>query len=110
MKTVAIVGVGLIGGSFGLALRKAGIDGEIFGVSSEPAIEAGQQAGAISRGATLEEAANADLIYLSQPVDRILQTLEPLGRMARAGSLITDAGSTKGAIVRKATECVRSAV
>lgn len=110
MKTVAIVGVGLIGGSFGLALRKAGFSGEIFGVSSEAAIEAGLEAGAISRGATLEEAANADLIYLSQPVNRILETLESLGRMAAPRSLITDAGSTKEAIVRKASECVRSAV
>lgn len=110
MKTVAIVGVGLIGGSFGLALRKAGFAGEILGVSSPSALEAGMRTGAISRGATLDEAAaNADLIYLAQTVDRILTTLELLGPIAYSECLITDAGSTKAAIVRKATECVRSA-
>ncbi len=109
MNTVAIVGVGLIGGSFGLALRKAGFTGEILGVSSKTALEAGKKVGAISRGATLQEAAKADLIYLSQTVDGILKTLETLGPLAGPGSLITDAGSTKAAIVRKASECVRSA-
>lgn len=110
MNTVSIAGVGLIGGSFGLALRKAGFDGEIIGVSSRPALEAGLRSGAISAAATLEEAASrADLIYLAQPVDRILQTLERLGPIAPAHCLITDAGSTKAAIARKAAECLSSA-
>ena len=109
MKTVAIVGVGLIGGSFGLAVRKAGFDGEILGVSSPSAVEAAIRAGAISRKASLEEAAtSADLIYLAQTVDRILTTLETLGPIANSDCLITDAGSTKTAIVRKATKYVRS--
>ncbi len=108
MERVAIVGVGLIGGSFGLALRKAGFTGELLGVSSPPAIRAGLKTGAISRSGTLEEAAaTADLIYLSQPIDRILKTLEELGPLARPETLITDAGSTKAAIVRKASECLR---
>lgn len=110
MKTVAVVGVGLIGGSFGLALRQAGFDGEIIGVSSARAVQAGLRAGAISASATLEQAAaRAHLIYLAQPVDRILETLEHLGPIAPAGCLITDAGSTKAAIVRKAALHVRAA-
>jgi prephenate dehydrogenase len=103
MRSVAIVGVGLIGASFGLALRKAGFSGEILGVSSPRAIEAGLAAGAISGSATLKEAAEqTDFIYLAQPVDRILETLGWLGPMARPGTLITDAGSTKTAIVQMA--------
>lgn len=110
MNTVAIAGVGLIGGSFGLALRKAGFEGEIVGVSSQRSIEAGKRTGAISRSATLEEAAeSADLIYLAQPVDRILRTLEILGPIAHRRCLITDVGSTKAAIVEKASTCVRVA-
>jgi len=110
MQTVAIVGVGLIGGSFGLALRQAGFEGELLGVSSPPAIEAGIRSGAIDRAQTLEEAAaSADLIYLAQPVDRILATIELLGPIARPGCLITDAGSTKSMIVRKASQCIGSA-
>ena len=103
MNTVSIVGVGLIGGSFGLALRKAGFEGEILGISSVPAVEAGVRVGAISRRATLEEAAAvADLIYLAQPVDAILKTLEVLGPMMRRDCLVTDAGSTKEKIVQRA--------
>jgi len=116
MKTVAIVGVGLIGGSFGLALRKSGFTGELLGVSSPLAIQAGLKRGAISREASLEEALKvADLIYLAQPVDRILQTLEAIGGLSvsgtqRSGGLITDAGSTKAAIVQRASECLHGAV
>ena len=110
MNTVAIVGVGLIGGSFGLALRQAGFDGEILGVSSPATLDAAAAIGAISRAATLDEAAlSADLIYLAQPVDRILATIEVLGPLAPANCLITDAGSTKSAIVRKAAHCLRRA-
>lgn len=105
MNTVAVVGVGLIGASFGLALRKAGFAGEIVGVSSEPAIQAALKSGAISGSATLEEAvARADLIYLAQPVDRILDTIERLPALISPNTLVTDAGSTKAAIVQKARE------
>ena len=100
MKTVAIVGTGLIGASFGLALRKAGFGGAIVGVSSEPAIRAALAAGAIDRGAPLAEAAaEADLIFLSQTIERILDTLHHLEPLVRPGALVTDAGSTKCEIV-----------
>jgi len=103
MQTIAIVGVGLIGASFGLAIRKSGFTGPILGVSSPPAIQAGLASGAISAAATLEQAVGkADLIYLAQPVDRIIETLGWLGTRARPETLITDAGSTKSAIVSAA--------
>jgi len=108
MNTVAIVGVGLIGGSFGLSLRKAGFGGEILGVSSQGATSAGLRAGAISSSASLAEAAaRADLLYLAQPVDRILVTIEQLAPLLAlhgrsTAMLVTDAGSTKAAIVAKA--------
>lgn len=110
MNTVAIVGVGLIGGSFGLALRHYGFDGDIIGVSSPSAISAGLSSGAITTSASLEEAASsADLIYLSEPVDRILKTIEQLSGLLRPGVLISDAGSTKEIIVRKAAACLPAA-
>ena len=100
MKTVAIVGTGLIGASFGLALRKAGFDGAILGVSSEPAIQAAVAAGAIDRGAPLAEGvAQADLVFLSQTIGRILDTLHHLDPLVHPGALVTDAGSTKCEIV-----------
>ncbi len=110
MQTVAIVGVGLIGASFGLAIRQAGFSGTILGVSSASAIRAGLDAGAISCESTLEEAAaTADLIYLAQPVDRILETLVKLGPLASKETLVTDAGSTKAEIVRTALIHLQSA-
>jgi prephenate dehydrogenase len=100
METVAIVGVGLIGASFGLALRRAGFAGEIIGVSSEAAIAGGLKRGAISSSDSLEKAAQrADLIYLAQPVDRILETIPQLAPWLRSDSMVTDAGSTKQEIV-----------
>lgn len=105
MKTVAIIGTGLIGASFGLALRKAGFDGPITGVSSAPAIADSISAGAIDRGAPLAEAvAEADLVFLSQTIGRILDTLRHLDPLVRPGALVTDAGSTKSAIVDAALE------
>jgi len=109
MRAIAIAGVGLIGGSFGLAMREAGFTGEIIGVSSPAALEEGLRIGAITRGASLAEAAQAaDLIYLAQPVDRILTTIEELEPLVREGTLVTDAGSTKEAIVARANQWLRT--
>jgi len=103
MHRVGIIGVGLIGGSFGLALRKAGFDGSITGVSSARSIAEAQQRGAMDHGATLEEtAASCDLLFLSQPISGILETIRSLGPLVRPGTLVTDAGSTKRAIVDEA--------
>jgi prephenate dehydrogenase len=100
MKSVAIVGTGLIGSSFGLALRQAGFDGPITGVSSPRAIADAIAAGAIDRGAPLAEAvAQADLVFLSQTIGRILDTIRHLDPLVRPDALVTDAGSTKCEIV-----------
>jgi prephenate dehydrogenase len=111
MQTVAIVGVGLIGGSFGLALKKAGFSGAILGVSSPASIEAAVERGAIDEGLPLAEAAaRAHLVYLAQPIGRILDTLRKIDDLVRPGTLITDAGSTKVAIVAAARLHLRRAM
>lgn len=103
MQTVAVVGVGLIGGSFALALRAAGFTGTVLGVSSERSTRAALERGAIDAAAPLEEAAaRADLIYLSQPIGGIIDSLGRLRGLVRPQTLVTDAGSTKAAIVRAA--------
>jgi prephenate dehydrogenase len=108
MQTVAIAGVGLIGGSFGLALKKAGFTGRILGVSSPATIETALGRGAIDEGARLADAAaRADLIYLAQPIGRILDTLRHIDEFVQPGTLITDAGSTKSAIVSAARQHIR---
>lgn len=110
MTDVVIIGVGLIGGSFALAIRKAGFQGTITGVSSAGTIAEAIQHGVIDRGASLEDAVpTADLIYLAQPIGRILHSLSQVDRHAKPGALITDAGSTKQAIVTEARRSVHRA-
>jgi prephenate dehydrogenase len=108
MKSVGIIGVGLIGGSFGLALRKAGFTGEILGVSSPRSIHDALERSAIDRGAPLEEAAAVcDVLFLSQPIYGIMETLRKLDQLVRPETLVTDAGSTKQAIVEEARRSLK---
>ncbi len=110
MQTVAIVGTGLIGSSFALALRKAGFNGRVVGVSSPGAIREALAVGAIDDALPLAQAAaQADLIYLSQTIARILETLGALDEHVKAGALVTDAGSTKAQIVARAASALRRA-
>jgi len=107
MKSVAIVGVGLIGGSFALALRKAGYRGRIMGVSSPRTIEVALARNVIDEALPLAEAIpQVDLVYLAQPIERILETLRLLDPLLGRGSLVTDAGSTKVRIVETAKEAI----
>ena len=110
MKHVVIVGTGLIGGSFGLALRAAGYKGAITGVSSQRAVADAHSRGAIDRAAPLEEAVpQADLVFLSQTIGRILDTIHHLDPLLKPGALVTDAGSTKCEIVDLARQCITRA-
>jgi prephenate dehydrogenase len=103
MNTVAIFGVGLIGGSFALALREAGFSGRIIGVSSPETIHKAVELGVIDEGMPAQEAAQAaDLIYLAQPILRIIEMLPELEPWVRPDALVTDAGSTKTSIVERA--------
>ncbi len=105
METVAIFGVGLIGGSFALALKKEGFKGRIVGVSSPSTVERALAAGAIDEALPAEDAARAaNLIYLAQPISTILRTIPNLNDWVRPDALVTDAGSTKGIIVARANE------
>jgi len=108
MKTVAIVGVGLIGGSFGLALRKAGFGGRLIGVSSPGAVRDALARGAIDEALPLAEGvAEADLVYLARPIGLIIETLGEIDQWLRPGALVTDAGSTKMQIVAQGARAIR---
>lgn len=107
-KVVTVAGVGLIGGSFALALRQAGFQGKIVGVSSPATVRAALDRGAIDEALPLAEAAaQSDVIYLAQPIEKILETLSVVDEAVRPGTLITDAGSTKQAIVERARHTIR---
>jgi prephenate dehydrogenase len=110
MKTVAIFGVGLIGGSFALALRKAGFGGRIIGVSSDDTVRAAIALNVIEEALPAEEAAaQADLLYLAQPIHTIIGSLADLNAWVQPGALITDSGSTKQAVVDRASRVISRA-
>jgi prephenate dehydrogenase len=99
---VAIVGVGLIGGSIGMALRERRLAREVVGIGRNQAnLAKAQQLGAVDRFATeiAEGVANADLVVACTPVDTIAEFVRQIGAACRKDALITDAGSTKEEIV-----------
>jgi prephenate dehydrogenase len=104
-RVASIVGVGLIGGSFGLALREAGFKGKLIGVSSPETLRVAFDRGVVDEALPLDEAAaQSDFIYLAQPIAKILETIDVIDEFVRPGTLISDAGSTKYAIVKRASE------
>lgn len=104
MPVLAVVGVGLIGGSFASALRQAGAVGRVLGVGRQAAsLAQARRLGLIDEIATLEQAAaRADLIFLAMPVGATAAVLAELRPLLRPETLVTDAGSTKADVVAAA--------
>jgi prephenate dehydrogenase len=101
--TLTIVGVGLIGGSIGLAARQRGVAGRVVGVGRQRAsLERARQLGAIDEGSLdlLEAARRSDFLVFCTPVDQIAAQVLAAGAVCPAEAVLTDAGSTKGEIVR----------
>ena len=102
-KKVIVFGVGLIGGSFALALRKANAVGEVVGFGrSESTLQQARQLGIIDRIGqdAAAEAADADLILLATPVGQMAEIMARIAPHLGAHTLITDGGSTKSDVVR----------
>lgn len=99
MRTVVIVGTGLLGSSFGLAVKRSSLFDWVIGVSSPAVVQKAIGVGAVDVSMTLEQALpTADLVLLAQPVRRILSLLERIDELMRPGTLVTDVGSTKAEI------------
>ena len=101
--TVAIFGVGLIGGSFALALREAGYTGRILGVSSPATIARAVALGAVDQGLPRPKPLPGDLVFLAQPIGAIIETISAIAASVPPHALVTDAGSTKSAILTAAS-------
>lgn len=102
-KQVTIVGLGLIGGSLGMALRRRRLATTVMGLSRAKAtIRRAARRGAIDVGTTDAKRAveKADLVVLACPVDRVIPQARRLARFMRPDSILTDVGSTKGRIVK----------
>jgi cyclohexadieny/prephenate dehydrogenase len=100
---VAIVGVGLIGGSVGLAAKARAATRRVVGIGRHPdSLARAQDLGAIDEFTTdlAKGVRSADVVVFCTPVDRIAMQVREAASYAMPGALFTDAGSTKGNIVR----------
>ncbi len=99
--TVAIIGLGLIGGSLGMAWRTAPSVRRVIGVVRRPeAVDEAVALGACDE-ATLDAraaAAQADIVVVCTPISSIISTVKDILPAVRPGTIITDAGSTKAAV------------
>jgi prephenate dehydrogenase len=109
-RRIAVIGTGLIGGSFALAVREHFPSIQITGWDRDTA--AANRA--LSRGAIQEVARDldaavrgADLVYVSLPISAIVKVLVPIAAATSASALVTDTGSTKVLIGQAAREYFR---
>ena len=103
IDTLAIVGAGLIGGSFALALKQAGAVREVLGVGRNPArLTVARELGLIDRAVDWPQAGEADCILLALPVGDTEAVLRQLAPHLKLGAIVTDAGSTKANVVAAA--------
>jgi prephenate dehydrogenase len=106
-ERAAVIGIGLIGGSFALAARRAGLVGRTVGCARSAAT----REGALVIGAADEVTADpaeavreADLVYLAVPVGSMAPAFAAIAPHLQPGALVTDAGSTKRTIMAAAAE------
>lgn len=97
---VTIVGVGLISGSFALAIRDKGFAKRIIGVGrSEAGLEKAKELGIIDEALPLEEAVKqSDFIYVAIPVDATVPVMETIMDILTEKQIVVDAGSTKNVL------------
>ena len=104
LRQITIIGTGLIGGSLALALRKKKFAGRIIGCDREAALEKARERGAIEKGIAdpADAVRGSDVVVLATPVLAILDLIDRLGPVLSSKTLMTDVGSTKGAVVERA--------
>ncbi|WP_088157631.1 prephenate dehydrogenase [Achromobacter xylosoxidans] len=104
IPVLAVVGVGLIGGSFAAALRRAGQVGRVLGVGrNAQSLARAVELGLIDEAASAEDAAaRADLILLATPVGGLGDVLSRMRAHLRSDAVLTDGGSTKAEVVEAA--------
>lgn len=104
-RRVAIVGVGLMGGSLAMAIKKYQLAREVVGIANrQETLDKALQLKAIDEGFTdiAKGIVNADLVVLAAPVGSIVKILSSINPHLRRGCLMTDLGSAKSDIVEKA--------
>jgi prephenate dehydrogenase len=108
IRQITIIGTGLIGGSFGLAVKKAHFSGRIVGCDRAPVLERAREKGAIDEGHTnpADSIRGSQLVLLATPVGAIIDLIERLCPVLPARTLLTDVGSTKAEVVARARKAL----
>jgi prephenate dehydrogenase len=106
MQRVAIIGLGLMGGSLALALRRDGLAAHIVGCGRQELQRRAMEMSAIDSGTTdpVESVAGCDFVFLCAPVENSIALLRRIAPHLRPGALVTDVGSTKSAFAAAARE------
>lgn len=101
---ITIIGTGLIGGSFGLAVKASNHGCRIVGCDRAHVLERARKMGAVDVGAEdpLEAVKGSELVLLATPVGTIIDLIERIGPLTPPEVLITDVGSTKQEILERA--------
>jgi prephenate dehydrogenase len=104
IRQVSIVGVGLIGGSFSLALRRQGFTGRIVGCDRPAVLDRALIRGAIDEGFShpFEATRGSQVVVLATPVLGIIDFIHRLGPALPQKTLLTDVGSTKSQVLQEA--------
>ncbi len=104
IEQITIVGLGLLGGSIGLAMRSAGFQGRIRGCGRAERIEQAIARGVIEDGDPdpVTASQGSDVVVLATPVSVIIDMIERLGPVLPERTLMTDVGSTKREILERA--------
>ncbi len=106
IRQITIVGTGLIGGSFALAMRKAKFAGRIVGCDRESALKKAKMRGVIDSGFVdpADSVRGSQLVMLATPVLAIVDLIGRLGPSLPSTTLLTDVGSTKAAVAQQAQQ------
>jgi prephenate dehydrogenase len=108
LAKIAIIGLGLIGGSLGLALKRSRLrDAEIVGFSrSVETRQKARKAGAIDRAASdaRDAAKDAAIVIIATPIITVRKTMEDIAPVLPANCVVTDVASTKGRVMKWAEE------
>ncbi|UAM98330.1 prephenate dehydrogenase [Polaribacter litorisediminis] len=101
MKNIFCIGIGLIGGSFAIDIKKNSPDVVIYGISrKDETLNKALELNLIDKKATLDDLENADLVIVSIPVDATVKLLPTILDKISDNGLVVDAGSTKEAICK----------
>ncbi|MDP2940207.1 MAG: prephenate dehydrogenase/arogenate dehydrogenase family protein [Candidatus Omnitrophota bacterium] len=107
---VAIIGVGLIGGSIGLAIKKKKLAGEVIGVARKnKTLKDALRLKAIDWAThnIVDAVKDADLVILCQPVKAIIASFTKISKFLKPGAIVTDVGSSKQEIVSRAEDFLK---